>query len=75
MANSLANGSSEITFNNTFKQYQKQDTTHTTLINQILMTQEKIEGFLRMLTSGDEGLKIIKKLDDGGEQVITYDTF
>ena len=75
MANSLANGSKEITLNNTFKQYQKQDTTHTVLINQILITQEKIEGFLRLLTSGDEGLKIVKTLDDGREQVITYDTF
>ena len=75
MANSLANGSKEITLNNTFKQYQKQDTTHTVLINQILITQEKIEGFLRLLTSGDEGLSITRMNEDGTTTNITYDTF
>ena len=75
MANSLANGSKEITLNNTFKQYQQQDTTHTVLINQILITQEKIEGFLRLLTSGDEGLSITRMNEDGTTTNITYDTF
>ena len=75
MANSLANGSKEITLNQTFQTYKKQDTAHTELINQILITQEKIEGFLRLLTSGNEGLSITRMNEDGTETNITYDTF
>ena len=75
MANSLANGSKEITLNQTFQAYKKQDTAHTELINQILITQEKIEGFLRLLTSGNEGLSITRMNEDGTETNITYDTF
>ncbi len=75
MANSLAQGGfTEVKLNSTFRKYQEQDKAHSHLINQILLTQDKIVRFLRLLTEGEEALLITRQNEDGGKTVITYDT-
>jgi len=63
MANSLAQGTNEISFSKTFRQYKDQDTTHTTEIKDLKARITKLEDFIKILSSG----MVVEKIEENGE--------